>query len=325
MAATINASVLRALETSYRMIFMAGLEDLSEGDLIGSGAFLKVNSDGRDEEYDWFEDYAEVREWVGERQFSDFKAYGYRIANKDWEVTVEVDRNDILDDRLGVYMPRIQRLPLLFGQHRRQIAADLLSNAFSDVAYDGVSFYNANHPNGDSKYSNLGTAALTADSRGVAVLKEILLHIRGLVGPNGRKYRVTPDTIVVPPALMFVAETLYKQPTVQFHDGSALTDYSVPNEVQGILKPVVEDDLATATEYHILDTDNAVMKPFIWQTRQEPQFQSFTEGSEHVFKRKKYLFGGDARYNLGYGLPQLAFGSTGAAASTTANAVTEPS
>lgn len=53
------------------------------------------------------------------------------------------------------------------------------------------------------------------------------------------------------------------------------------------------------------------LKPMIYQERQKPQFVSKTDpgNSDHVFMKKEYLYGVDARANAGFGLWQMAYAS----------------
>jgi phage major head subunit gpT-like protein len=52
------------------------------------------------------------------------------------------------------------------------------------------------------------------------------------------------------------------------------------------------------------------IKPIIYQERKAPNFVSKDkETDDNVFNRKEYLYGVDMRCNVGYGLPQLAWGS----------------
>ena len=52
------------------------------------------------------------------------------------------------------------------------------------------------------------------------------------------------------------------------------------------------------------------IKPIIYQERKAPNFVSKDkETDDNVFDRKEYLYGVDMRCNVGYGLPQLAWGS----------------
>ena len=52
------------------------------------------------------------------------------------------------------------------------------------------------------------------------------------------------------------------------------------------------------------------IKPIIYQERKAPNFVAKDkETDDNVFDRKEYLYGVDMRCNVGYGLPQLAWGS----------------
>lgn len=54
------------------------------------------------------------------------------------------------------------------------------------------------------------------------------------------------------------------------------------------------------------------IKPFIFQIREKPHLVSKnSEQDDNVFWNKEFVYGCDARYNAGYGLWQLAYGSTG--------------
>lgn len=69
-------------------------------------------------------------------------------------------------------------------------------------------------------------------------------------------------------------------------------------------------DAGASTAWYLLDTRRQI-KPFIFQTRQPVQLNRLDqEQDHHVFMRKEYLFGVDARYEAAYGLWQLAYKST---------------
>lgn len=61
--------------------------------------------------------------------------------------------------------------------------------------------------------------------------------------------------------------------------------------------------------WYLMDTRKA-MQPLIYQMREAFKFVQITAAdSDHVFKKKEYLFGVDGRCNAGYGLWQLAYAS----------------
>ncbi|ANJ73545.1 Mu-like prophage major head subunit gpT family protein [Ralstonia insidiosa] len=65
----------------------------------------------------------------------------------------------------------------------------------------------------------------------------------------------------------------------------------------------------TGTGWYLLDTSRMV-KPIIYQVRKPYTFVAMDkEDDENVFHRKEFLYGVDARSNVGFGLWQLAFAS----------------
>ena len=70
----------------------------------------------------------------------------------------------------------------------------------------------------------------------------------------------------------------------------------------------VSDDGA-GPSWYVLETRRA-LKPLIFQNRKSPNFVAKTaETDDNVFDRKEYVWGVDARLNVGYGLWQLAYAS----------------
>jgi phage major head subunit gpT-like protein len=54
------------------------------------------------------------------------------------------------------------------------------------------------------------------------------------------------------------------------------------------------------------------VKPFIFQVEKETALVALNQpGDDHVFKHHEFLYQAYGRYNAGYGLPELAYGSDG--------------
>jgi phage major head subunit gpT-like protein len=61
------------------------------------------------------------------------------------------------------------------------------------------------------------------------------------------------------------------------------------------------------TPWFLMDTTRP-LKPVIFQKRQDYQFQAMTSpNDDHVFKRNEYLYGVDARVNVGFGVWQALY------------------
>ncbi|SNY91389.1 Mu-like prophage major head subunit gpT [Cohaesibacter sp. ES.047] len=87
-------------------------------------------------------------------------------------------------------------------------------------------------------------------------------------------------------------------------------DHPVGSKENGNFTTVSNMQAGTGNPWFLLDTNQA-LKPFILQMRQEPEFNSLTDGdtSERVFMRDEYLYGVKARANGGFAFWQTAFGS----------------
>lgn len=71
---------------------------------------------------------------------------------------------------------------------------------------------------------------------------------------------------------------------------------------------IVNDTVTTKPAWFLLDT-RKVIKPIIYQNRQDARLQSVTNPSnDTVFMKDEYLYGVDARRAFGYSFPQLAVG-----------------
>ena len=141
---------------------------------------MEAPSVGRSVDYKWLGDYPTMREWLGDRVIKDLSAFSYEITNKDYEATIEVDRNDIEDDQIGVYTPAIQGLAQEAKAHPDILVFALLEAGFSTLCYDGQYFFDDDHPVGESTASNDGGGAsnpwFLLDLR--KAIKPVILQIR---------------------------------------------------------------------------------------------------------------------------------------------------
>lgn len=107
---------------------------------------------------------------------------------------------------------------------------------------------------------------------------------------------------MVPPQLRVTALQILKAETIE----------GTTNIHRDSATPLVLPELAAhPTKWFLLDLSRP-LKPFILQIVKEPEFVALdSPDDEHVFKRREFLYGVDCIDNAGYGLWQLAWGSTG--------------
>lgn len=265
---------------------------------------MVVPSSTKEENYAWLQRFPKMREWAGEKVVKQLEGHSYTIRNKDWEATIEVDRNDLEDDTMLGYAQQAQGA----GQSAAELPADiigrLLSGGFTSRCYDGQYFFDTDHPVGSGSVSNKGTKALSAVSYAAAQASygEARSAMRGFMDNEGENLRVLPGLLVVPPRLEDVAN--YLMTAERFPDNT-------PNTYKGTAKVLVWPGLATDTEWYLFDVTKPV-KPLVYQERKKPVFVEQTNmESDDVFLNKKFKFGAEARSNGGYGFWQMGFGSTG--------------
>lgn len=305
---------LQALFNAYDLSFQQGAN--AELQTFVDKVSTRRPSSTRQNTYAWMAKLPTLREWVGERVLNAISSYSYTIVNKDFELTMELDRNDILDDTYGLFNPIAEDMGRAAKLWPDQQIVKLVQAGETSLCYDGQNFFDVDHP--VDKY----TPALGVQKnlfKGLPLTPDNYSNVRtammSYVGEDGQPLGVNPKLLVVPPQLEqralqilhadFIAPTNYAgQPQVGTNT----------NVLKGTADVLVIPQLANdPNAWYLLDVSRAI-RPFIFQLRSAPMFVQFTDPkSENVFRRKKFIYGVDARGNAGYGLWFLAAKATAAA------------
>lgn len=301
----VNKSVLVGVFTNLKTTFNKAFDAAPS---VWPMIAMLVPSTSKQNDYSWLSRFPKMRKWIGEKFIKTLEAQSYTIVNDDWEATVEVDRNDIEDDTLGMYGPMAQEAGFSAKQLPDEIVMDLVNSGFVRTAYDNQYFFDTDHPVGDPavSVSNKGTVKLKADTlaNAQASIGAGRTAIRKFTDDELRPLNLVPDTLLVPPALEDTANTLMTVDRLE--DGK-------PNPYKGTLKVVVDGRLTSDTAWFLLVTSRPV-KPFIYQERKKPVFVEQTNmGNDNVFSKKKFKYGAEARGAGGYSFWQLAWASDGSA------------
>lgn len=300
----VNKSVLHSIFTNLKTTFHKAFNGT---ETQWQKIAMKVTSTSGQNDYAWLSKFPRMKKWIGEKQVKSLAAHKYTIVNDDYEATVEVDRNDIEDDNLGIYGPQAQMAGESAKMLPEEITMELVNKAHTELCFDGQPFFDEDHPaiGADGKevsVSNKGTVALSIATLALATASfgAARTAMRQFKDNEGRPLGVKPSVLLVPPALEDIANALMTVDRLE--DGK-------PNPFKGTATVVVGDYLTSDKNWFLLDTTKAV-KPFIYQERKAPNFVSQTDMSaDDVFSRKKYKFGAEARAAGGYGFWQLAYGN----------------
>ncbi|VVE14839.1 putative major head subunit protein [Pandoraea anapnoica] len=265
---------------------------------------MKVPSVGREEHYAWLDRFPAMRKWVGDKHIKALKAHGYTVRNDDFEATVEVDRNDIEDDRLGIYAPQAQSAGFSAAQLPDDIVYALVNGGFENACYDGQYFFDTDHPVGDGVASNKFDMPLSISTQAAAMASYGAMRtaMRKIKDDEGRPLNVRPNILLVGPGQEDVANSLMTSDRLE--DGKN-------NLYKGTATVVCDARIESDTAWFLLDATKPV-RPFVYQERKAPVFVAqFDMTADDVFMRKQFKFGAEARAAGGYGFWQLAAGSTG--------------
>lgn len=139
----ITRANLAAAYTGFQTAFNAGLNGVeSQWQRVA----MRTDSTASEEVYPWLGDLPGMREWLGARQVHALKEHGFTIRNKPYEATVEVDRDHIMDDRLGIFAPLMTELGRSAATHPDLLVFGLLAGGFTTLCYDGQYFFDTDHP-----------------------------------------------------------------------------------------------------------------------------------------------------------------------------------
>lgn len=303
----VNKSALDSIFTGLKTIFNNTLK-AQPG--TWQATAMEVPSTGAGEDYAWLSRFPKMRKWVGDKFVKVLEAGKYYKKNEDYETTIAVDRNDIDDDRLGIYNTQAMGAGESAGELRDIIVDDLKNNAFTSPCMDGQFFYDTDHPQKTSdgvasSVSNkqtkaLSAATLAAVDASYGVARQAIMSF---TDSEGMPLRLVPDTLEVPAALEGVAKIICEADKLQ--DNS-------PNPYKGTCKVLLNPALTSSTGWMLHVTNKQSVKPFIIQMRKAPTFVSQTDmNADDVFNKREFKYGAEARATGVYGFWQLSHGSTG--------------
>ena len=303
---TINITLLNSINTAFRTIFLNSYR--AQNPIASEIADVRT-SNTLEEAYAVIGASPRMREWIGERVVQNFGAKIHTIKNKDWEVTVEVDRNDLEDDRIGIYRPQIADLGKNAALLWDDLVADALLTGHQNLCFDGQYFFDTDHPMDPENASstslkNLFTACALTHANYAYVRSQMAAW---KMGPgSGRSLRVKGTKLVVGPALEVTAREIVTPQVIPDLAGATKV-----NVLAGTAQVVVLPEI-TGTDWYLIDASNSE-KPIIVSQRKKPEFVAKTDSSDDsVFWRKKFHFGVDARGVAGYGPWFLAAKATAA-------------
>ena len=194
------------------------------------------------------------------------------------------DQYDVIGER------RARALAYSMRQTKENVAANVYSRAFNSsyTGGDGVSMISASHPNaaGGTQSNTLSVNANISE----AALEQAIIDIARFTNDRGLKIQVMPESIIIPPELMFEAERILKS---QYRVGTSNNEVSAlvsMGKFRGGVK--VNHYLTSTTAWYVRTNSPDGLKYF---SRKD---DSFTEDND--FDTENAKFKATARYSFGW-------------------------
>ncbi len=238
------------------------------------------------------------------------EAQGYDVTytHLTFSSGTSVSREMFEDDQFNVMNRKPANLAKAKVRTMEQFGADIFNGGFTSggansalfTAGDAVALFSSAHTrtDGGTNISNTTTSDLAEDS-----LEAALVAMRSTLDDKGQLIGITPDTLVIPPALEKEARILLDS---QQRVGTANNDI---NPYQGSLNLVVWDYLGSAaggsdTAWFILDKSSSLLN---WFNRTDHGL----EGPFYDFDTKVAKWTVDARWSAGWSDWRGTYGSKG--------------
>jgi phage major head subunit gpT-like protein len=292
-----------ALDTAHRLAALNSLTaKFDEGARAYRPFYPRIctirSSKRKEENYGMLGNMPKVREWIGERLFQRLRAASYLLANKDWEDSLEIDKNDLDDDLLDIYGDPLSQMGNAGARHPDELLFQVVTDAENQACLDGQAFYDTDHSWGEfgvqsNKLSATAAApAAPTVSEWETAFNAAIISMMGFKDDQGRLFHAPTfqgDQVqliaLVPPTQLKSARTAMGATIVNntTHVTIAMA------EVIGV------PFFTSATKFQLLRVDTP-LRPFIFQARRPLTRQM--KGRDDI-EHKDIKFMTWARYNVG--------------------------
>ena len=250
-----------------------------------------------------------MREWIGERVINQISGKLFEVVNRDYEHTEMVNRNDIEDDKYGLYGHLIQMMGFNASQIWGDLAIEALLGGESAVWIDALPFFSATRKYGDEATIN----NVTSDELSMDAYATARLTMLRYCGHSNRPIKVNPNLLICGPRnegmafdILKNARKLTAQVVGESTSAQVITG-TVDNGYAGTADILIVQELDK--EWFLADTSKP-LRPVIVQKRKAPVLTRLDrENDDNVFFRKEFIYGTDARGEAFLSFPHLIYGA----------------
>lgn len=247
--------LVKSLEKGMNTKFMTGFKEAPR-----QWAMIAdfVSSDQNIETYPWLGSLPDPEVHGEEVKRSGIAEYFTTIPNVEYSRGITVKRSVFDDNQYGSLERTAGAWGSKVGKWFNKKTFETLAAGETATAYDGQLFFDTDHSEGKSgTQSNKGTTALSTASFNAAYAA-----MQNFKDDQGDPVGITPNLLVVPPALRETAMAIVKATTIETgSNGAAVDNAGNKNLVEVLVSPYLTD----ANNWYLLDT--TADSPIIFQER----------------------------------------------------------
>lgn len=245
--------------------------------------------------------FPQMREWIGERVFHNPGEFSQLIENPHFELSMEVDADDVEDDELGGYFLTADGLAERAQQNPDILAATALQAGTSKLCFDGQNFFDTDHPvdakNGTGSQQNYYSSGKALTAANWEFAKASMASFKAGPG-SGSLIGSVPTAVMVPRQLEGIANRIFMAENTASIAGTA----SETNINKGTARVIVNDRLNNEpTVWYPMDL-RSPLKPLVYVKRKATKFVMLNRPNDQgMFLNNKIQFGVDQREGVGFG------------------------
>jgi len=240
----------------------------------------------------------DLEEVLDEVTITSIGTFVQRVPNRTFARIVQIKRNDVADDNVGVYKPGVRQLGRRAALYPIRLAAEALLAGLTDQWVDGATVFSDSHEwVGGRAWSNRSDVALDADN-----FETACGALETRVGPDGSPLGLEADLLICGPANRSAAEAILN---VQFLEGGESNRHYQRADL------LVLGYLGSSTAWFVADTQP--IRPMILQDREGAEFTSRDSAEDDdAFYREIYAYKARRRCAAAVLAPWLMQASAGA-------------
>lgn len=262
-----------------------------------------MNGVGPVTSFKWLGSVPVMVPWDGERQIDKLRAEQHELRTKWYANGIELDYDDMAEDRLGVVRPRIEQLASMGPRKIDAMVIDYYVNGFAGtlgLGYDGQYLFDTDHTYstaaGQASQDNTVSGAL-----GTTPFNQALEAMMGFVDDRGEPLEISPDTLMCGFGNQLPARKMLTQQYLA--SGETNVDQNAAT--------LIINQRITGTKWFVLALGGSV-RPVIVGIEYPPEFAALMGWDQREqFMSRNSLAGAHMKVGLAYGHWAYAVGSLG--------------